>query len=152
MGPVEEERWQRTEGDPAPEPPAGPMSPVAGVPPAAAVRPGSSSYYSRTTVGAYDPRAERVIWFVTGLIAGLLAIRFFMKLLGASMQADFVRFIYGVTGPLVGPFRGIFAATGAGNYILEPESLIAIAIYVLIGWALVALVRILLTPRTRPIL
>jgi uncharacterized protein YggT (Ycf19 family) len=142
MGPVEEERWQRTENDPAAERPAAPVAPST---------PASSSYYSRTTVGAYDPRAERVIWFVTGVLAGLLAIRFFMKLMGASTQADFVRFMYGVTGPLVAPFRGIFAATGAGNNILEPESLIAIAIYLLIGWALVALVRILLTPRTRPV-
>ena len=149
MGPIEEERWQRSESDPGLDPSAGPTTPVA---PVAPVRPASSSYYSRTTVGVYDPRAERVIWFVTGLLAGLLAIRFFMKLLGASMEADFVRFIYGVTGPLVGPVRGIFAATGAGNYIFEPESLIAIAIYVLIGWAVVALIRILLTPRTRPVL
>ena len=147
MGPVEEERWQRTETDPAVDPAAGPLPPV---------RPGypgtSGTYYQRTTVAGYDPRVERAIWFVVGVIASLIAIRFFMKLLGASMAADFVRFIYGVTGPLVGPFRGIFADTGAGNNILEPESLIAIAIYLLIGWALVALVRIMLTPRSRPVL
>jgi len=147
MGPVEEERWERTENDPGVADPAvGPATPVR------PVYAGQSSYYSRTTVAAYDPRAERVIWFVVGLIAGMIAIRFFMKLLGASMQADFVRFVYGVTGPLVGPFRGIFASTGAGNNILEPESLIAIAIYLLIGWALVALIRILMTPRSRPVL
>ncbi len=46
------------------------------------------------------------------------------------------------------PFRGIFQASGSGNYVLEPESLIAIAIYLLIGWAVVALVRIMSTPRT----
>jgi uncharacterized protein YggT (Ycf19 family) len=149
MGPVEEERWRRTENDPAVDPPVRPVTPGEPVGPAV---PPSSTYYSRTTIGGYDPRAERVIWFVTGLIAGVLAIRFVMKLLGASTQADFVRFIYGVTGPLVGPFRGIFVATGAGNNILEPESLIAIAIYLLIGWALVALIRILLTPRSRPVL
>ena len=144
MGPVEEERWQRTENDPA-EPPVRPA------PPGAPSMPTSSAVYSRTTLGGYDPRAERVVWFVTGLVAGLIAIRFFMKVLGASTQADFVRFIYGVTGPLVGPFRGIFVATGTGNNILEPESLIAIAIYLLIGWALVALIRILLSPRSRPV-
>ena len=141
---------ERVERDPAVDPAAGPVAPGAPVAPG---RVAQGEYYSRTTtVRGYDPRVERVIWFVIGLIASLIAIRFFMKLLGASMQADFVRFIYGVTGPLVGPFRGIFASTGAGNNILEPESLIAIAIYVLIGWALVALVRILLTPRTRPVL
>jgi uncharacterized protein YggT (Ycf19 family) len=146
MGPVEEERWERVDREPAVAPPSDP--PVARAP--------VESYYSRTTGGtevrAYDPRAERVIWFLTGLIASLIAIRFFMKLLGASMAADFVRFIYGVTGPLVAPFRGIFPATGTGNNILEPESLIAIAIYLLIGWAIVALVRIVAMPRSRPAL
>src|SRR5205807_10179416 len=121
-------------------------------PPVAPVNPASSDYYSRSTVvRGYDPRFERVVWFVDAVVCSLIAIRFFMKLLGASYQADFVRFIYGITGPLVAPFRGIFASTGAGTNILEPESLIAIAIYLLIGWALVALVRILLTPRTRPV-
>lgn len=141
MGPVEEERW--VERDPTVEP-------------AAPVRPGHlvrEEYVAPVPiVKTYDPRVERAIWFVVGIIAGLIAIRFFLKMLGASMQADFVRFIYGVTGPLVGPFQGIFPATGSGNYVLEPESLIAIAIYVLIGWALVALVRIVTAPRSRPVL
>jgi uncharacterized protein YggT (Ycf19 family) len=144
MGPVEEERYERVDRDPAGD---------RGPDPAAPVRPAQESYYSRaTTVARYDPRLERAIWFVVAVITSLIAIRFFMKLLGASIQADFVRFIYGVTGPLVSPFHGIFPASGAGNNILEPESLIAVAIYLLIGWALVALVRILLTPRTRPVL
>jgi len=51
----------------------------------------------------------------------------------------------------VAPFRGIFQSSGSGNYVLEPESLIAIAIYILIAWGLVALIRILSTPRTRPV-
>jgi len=148
MGPVEEERWERVDREPAP---GDPRVDPAVRPPVAPASQASSEYYSRTTaVRSYDPRLERVVWFIDAVVCSLIAIRFFMKLLGASFQADFVRFIYGITGPLVAPFRGIFQPSGSGNFILEPESLIAIAIYVLIGWGLVALIRILSTPRTRP--
>jgi len=149
MGPVEEERWERVDREPV----AGdPRVDPAVRPPVAPVNPASSDYYSRSTVvRGYDPRFERVVWFVDAVVCSLIAIRFFMKLLGASYQADFVRFIYGITGPLVAPFRGIFQPSGSGNYVLEPESLIAIAIYVLIGWGLVALIRIMSTPRSRPV-
>jgi uncharacterized protein YggT (Ycf19 family) len=124
--------------------------------PEPAVRPAESAsvehYVRSSVVRGYDPRLERAIWFVVAVLTSLIAIRFFMKLFGASYQADFVRFIYGVTAPLTGPFRGIFQSSGSGNNILEPESLIAIAIYLLIGWAIVALVRIVNTPNTRPVL
>ena len=137
MGPVEEERWERVDREPV----AGdPRVDPAVRPPVAPVNPASSDYYSRSTVvRGYDPRFERVVWFVDAVVCSLIAIRFFMKLLGASYQADFVR------------FRGIFQPSGSGNYVLEPESLIAIAIYVLIGWGLVALIRIMSTPRSRPV-
>jgi hypothetical protein len=81
----------------------------------------------------------------------VLSSTYFTKLLGASHQADFVHLMYGVTAPLVAPFRGIFQASGSGSYVLEPESLIAIAIYLPIGWGIVALVRIISTPRTRAV-
>lgn len=103
----------------------------------------------RSLADVYDPRLEKGVWFVIGLLCSLIGIRFLMKLFGASYQADFVRFVYGVTGVLIAPFRGIFQATGSGNFILEPESLIAIAIYILIGWAAVSLIRIIRTPRTQ---
>jgi uncharacterized protein YggT (Ycf19 family) len=149
---MEEDRWERVDREVPPGPRTDP-------PTDPAVRPGEPAreqYYSRSTVGGtvvreYDPRVERVIWFIVAVIDSMIAIRFFMKLLGASYQADFVRFMDGVTGPLVAPFRGIFQASGSGNYVLEPESLIAIAIYLLIGWGVVALVRIVRTPRTRPV-
>jgi uncharacterized protein YggT (Ycf19 family) len=113
---------------------------------------GREGYYRRTSetrVQTYNYTAERIVWFVTAVVASLIAIRFVMRLLGASYDAEFVRFIYSITAPLVAPFRGIFPAAGQGAYIIEPESLIAIVIYVLIGWALVALIRILTAPRSR---
>lgn len=144
MEPVDEEQRRVERSAPPPDPryEQAPVRRADLVEPVVPVRP-----VVETRV--YDPRLERAVWFVGGLIATLIAIRFVMKLLGASYQADFVRFIYGVTGVLVAPFRGIFQATGSGNYILEPESLIAIAIYLLITWAAVAVIRIMRTPRTR---
>lgn len=146
MEPVDEEQRPRVERSTPPPDPRYEQTPVRRgaefAEPVVPVRP-----VVETRV--YDPRLERAVWFVGGLIATLIAIRFVMKLLGASYQADFVRFIYGVTGVLVAPFRGIFQATGSGNYILEPESLIAIAIYLLITWAAVAVIRIMTTPKTR---
>jgi uncharacterized protein YggT (Ycf19 family) len=147
MRPSEEERWERVEREVPPDPRADPLS-------SPAARPGEvarEEVYTRgRVVRGSDQRFQLMIWYVVAVIDSLIAIRFFMKLLGASYQADFVRFMYGVTAPLVAPFRGIFQPSGSGNYVLEPESLIAIVIYLLIGWGLVALVRILATPRSRP--
>lgn len=148
MRPIEEESWERVDREVPTDPRPDPQTDRT-VRPVEAVR---EEHYSRgTVVRAYDARVERVIWFIVAVIGSLIAIRFFMKLLGASYSADFVRFMYGITAPLVGPFRGIFPASGSGSYVLEPESLIAIAIYLLIGWAVVALIRIIGTPRTRPV-
>ena len=114
------------------------------------VRPVSSVYSSRTSLyreGGYNYRVIQVIWWVVGFIDTLIAIRFLLKLFGAN-PAPFVRFIYDVTWPLVAPFHGIFNTNQVGRTVLEPESLVAIAIYTLIGWGIVSLTRIISRPRT----
>lgn len=146
MQPYEEEHIETV------RPAAQPVQPVQQVPaqPVAPVAPVTTTDYVRhsaTVVKPYNYRLERGIWFAVGLIDALIAIRFFMRLLGASSDSAFVRFIYGITGPLVAPFRGIFPESGTGTYILEPASVIAILIYALIAWALIALLRILAAPR-----
>ena len=107
--------------------------------------------YDRPAYGppppGYNYRAVQIAWFVIGLIDVLLAFRFFLKLTGASPQAEFVAFIYGVTGPLVAPFRGIFADSGQGFFIFEPSTLVALAVYLLLGWGIVTLIKIMTTHR-----
>lgn len=100
----------------------------------------------------YNYRAVQVAWFCIGVIVALIALRFSLKLLGASSQAAFVGFMYGVTSPLVAPFRGIFPDTAQGFYVFEASSLVAIVIYLLLGWGIVALIKILTAPRRRPTL
>lgn len=116
--------------------------PVRPVEPVAPVTHSRTSYYRE---GGYNTRAAQAVWWIVGFIDALIAIRFVLKLFGAN-PAPFVRFIYDVTWPLVAPFHGIFNTDQVGRTILEPESLVAIAIYTLIGWGLVSLIRILSRP------
>ncbi|MGI8562198.1 MAG: YggT family protein [Candidatus Dormibacter sp.] len=100
----------------------------------------------------YNFRAVAVVWFLAGVIDVLIGLRFLLKLLAASTQSAFVDFIYGITAPLVGAFRGIFGDSSQGSYVFEPSSLVAIVVYALIAWGIVALIRIVTAPRgSRPL-
>jgi hypothetical protein len=104
---------------------------------------GNSMTTQTTTVRpAYSVRAEQAVWLVTGVVDALLVIRFTFKLLAASTQASFVTFIYDLTQVFVAPFHGIFNTAASGRNVFEPESLVAIVIYSLIGWGLASLVRV----------
>ena len=124
--------------------------PVRPVAPATPVTPATTSTTSRTAVyreGGYDSRAIQAVWWIVGFIDVLIAIRFVLKLFGANL-APFVRFMYDLTWPLVAPFHGIFNTTQEGRSILEPESLVAMAIYALIGWGIVSVIRLMSRPRS----
>jgi uncharacterized protein YggT (Ycf19 family) len=107
---------------------------------------------SRTSVTSFRgdsvDRVSQAVWLVVGVVDVLLVIRFLFKVLGGSSQAGFVRFMYDITQPLVAPFHGIFNTTVQGRSILEPESLVAIAIYSLIGWGIVSMIRLMRTRQT----
>jgi uncharacterized protein YggT (Ycf19 family) len=103
---------------------------------------------SRTSVSShsypsYTNPTIAIIWWVVGLLDTLIAIRFLLKLFGANTTAAFVRFMYDLTAPLVAPFHGIFNTTAEGRSIFEPESIVAIIIYTLVGWGIVSLIRVL---------
>ncbi len=116
--------------------------PVAPVRPVAPVTTTRTAVYRRIG-GSY--RAIQAVWWIVGFLDVLIAIRFFLKLFGAN-PAPFVRFMYDLTWPLVAPFHGIFNTAQEGRSILEPESLVAIAIYSLIGWGIVSLIRLMTGP------
>jgi hypothetical protein len=92
--------------------------------------------------------AQRVIWFVVGLINILLITRFILLLLGANNDAGFVTFIYNITAPFVAPFVGIFGEPTYGQFMLEWSSLLAITVYSLIAWGIVKVIT-LSNPRQR---
>jgi len=102
-------------------------------------------------VEPYNYRAVQATWFVVAVIVTLIAIRFILKMLGASPQAELVSFMYGLTAPLVAPFRGIFPDSAQGFNVFEASSLVAMAIYLLLGWGIVALIKLRPAPRRRRI-
>jgi hypothetical protein len=115
--------------------------------PAAPVRPVAPVTTTRTAVyrRSGGSRAIQAVWWIVGFLDVLIAIRFLLKLFGAN-PAPFVRFMYDLTWPLVAPFHGIFNSDQVGRSVLESESLVAMAIYALIGWGIVSLIRLMTTP------
>ncbi|HET9781303.1 MAG TPA: YggT family protein [Candidatus Dormibacteraeota bacterium] len=106
---------------------------------------------SITEQGRYNFRAAAIVGFVVGVVDIVIAARFLGKLLGASTQSAFVSFIITVSGPLVAPFQGIFGNGGSKTNSFETADLVAIAVYAVIGWGLVMLIRIVTAPRgTKP--
>jgi len=99
-------------------------------------------------VPAYDFRWVRVVRYVTAVLEVMLAIRFFLRLLGASPEAAFTVLVYGITFPFVVPFQGIFAHPGEGAYVFDSSALVALIVYPLLGWATIGLIKIKTTRRS----
>src|SRR5450756_134441 len=76
---------------------------------------------------------SRVVMYGFGVIEVLIAIRFVLKLLGASASAAFVQLIYGVSGVFMAPFIAIFKTQRVEGSTFELSALVAIAIYALVA-------------------
>jgi hypothetical protein len=89
---------------------------------------------------------ERLIYFLFGAVEILLAFRLVLKLAGASIASGFVSIIYGLSGIFILPFEGIFRRWFSQGVettsVFEPSTLVAIAVYAILAWGIVKLVRI----------
>lgn len=90
--------------------------------------------------------AASVVYFIFGVIAVILALRFALRLLGASTQAAFVQIVYSLAAPFMAPFEAVFPTQQVEGSVFEWNALLAIVIYLLIAWGIVALIRAV-TPR-----
>jgi uncharacterized protein YggT (Ycf19 family) len=88
---------------------------------------------------------RRFLYYLLDVFEALLGIRFLLKAFGASTASGFVRFIYGITSPLIAPFRGIFPPYEDGGLMIEWASLVAIAVYALLTYAILRLIRLIYT-------
>src|SRR4051812_16422799 len=138
--------------EPAYEPLDDPRARVVTTPPAAVVTPPAAAAVDEVHATAYDPFASRRrasyklvqgIWLLFGIVEGVLAIRFVLRLLGANEAAGFARFIYSASGPFVAPFNNLFGNPGGGGTVLELNTVVAILVYMLVAWLVVKVVWLL---------
>jgi hypothetical protein len=125
-------------------------APYAAVSSAPAPAPAAAVDEVRST--AYDPYATKRrssykliqgIWLLFGIVEGILAIRFILKILGANEAAGFANFIYGASAPFVSPFSNLFANPGTGGSVLELTTIVAIVVYLLAAWLIVKVMWLL---------
>lgn len=104
----------------------------------------SATYKSEATS---SQTVEYLIYFLFGALEVLLAFRLILKLTGANVGSAFVGLIYGLTGIFTLPFEGIFRRGFAQGIettsVLEPATIVAIAVYAVLAWGIVKLLRIL---------
>lgn len=95
------------------------------------------------TVDEAPNTAARVVWFITGVLVTLLAFRFILSLLGANRGNAFADLIYTITFPFVAPFFGLFGyQMEYGRARFEIETLVAMAVYALVGYGIIRLMTI----------
>lgn len=100
-------------------------------------------YYSHRHIHEYAApsreaavfRAVQVIWFLAALVEAVLLLRFGLKLLGANSGAPFSALVYSVSGVLLSPFRYILPAVQSGRSILEWSTVLGMAVYWFVAWA-----------------
>lgn len=81
--------------------------------------------------------AQRVIWYIAGVILVLLGFRFILSLLGANQSNGFANFIYSVSHPFVSPFFSLFSYNyNYGVSRFEIYTLVAMAVYAVVAWGL----------------
>jgi hypothetical protein len=98
--------------------------------------------YITTTSANARPlyRATQIVWYIFDVIAILLAFRFVLRLLGANPEAGFTSFIYAVTFPFAEPFLAVFRTTRVAGATFEWTTLLAIAVYWLLAWAIIRII------------
>ncbi len=91
-------------------------------------------------------KTKNIIYYILGLLEVLLGLRFIFMLLGANPKSGFTSFLYAITGIFIAPFSGIFIPLStiglASRSVLDPATVIAMAIYALVAWGIVRLLWI----------
>jgi|GEM_PF-4271817 len=108
-------------------------------------------YFSRNRTGdscSAVYRGQEIAWFIVGVIELLLVLRFVLMLFGARL-VPVTDLIYGLSNPIVAPFEGIFRTMSSGPGVLDISAIVAMLVYMFIGWGIAALISLILSPLGR---
>ncbi|MHB8395547.1 MAG: hypothetical protein ACYDC5_13870 [Candidatus Dormibacteria bacterium] len=95
-------------------------------------------------------RLRQLVWLAAGVVDAILALDFLFKIIGAT-SIGFVSFIGTLASGLSAPFRGILpTAVTAGAHVAFWPDVVAIIVFGLAAWIVVALIGIVAAPRPGP--
>jgi hypothetical protein len=84
---------------------------------------------------------HRIIWTFLAFLEIFLAFRFVLRLISANPASGFAVLMYGITGIFTAPFNGLVLSPIINGSILEITTLIAMAVYALLFWAIEYVIR-----------
>jgi YggT family protein len=87
-------------------------------------------------------KATQLIWLLLGLLEAALVLRVIFKLVGVNPANSFATLLYNVTDFFLAPFASLARSPTAGGSVLEVSTVIAMIVYLLIGWALERIVYV----------
>jgi YggT family protein len=87
-------------------------------------------------------KVTQVLWLLLGLLEGLIGLRIIFKMIGVNVANTIASLLYSVTDFFLAPFSNLLQNPSAGNMVFEVTSLIAMIIYLLIGWALIRIIYV----------
>jgi YggT family protein len=96
-------------------------------------------------------KATQLIWLLLGLLEAAIALRIVFKLIAVNAANPFATVLYKLTDFFVAPFASLVGAPAAGGMVLEISSIIAMIVYLLIGWALERIVYVLFYRPSGPV-
>lgn len=93
-------------------------------------------------------RSYNFVWLIIGVIETLLLFRFIFELLSANPYNGFVQLIYTLSYPFAAPFQDIFRITYVSSSIMNWSILVAMVVYLIIGYGINQIFNIVLPTTT----
>jgi hypothetical protein len=97
-------------------------------------------------------KISQLILFVFLILEALFALRVVLKLIGANPNSLFAILLYGFTDLFLFPFFNLVPSPTFGSFVFEVSTLIAMAVYGLIGWAIERIVVLIFYRPKSPVI
>lgn len=88
-------------------------------------------------------RIDQLVWLVFGALVATIGLRVILKLFAADPNNPFASLVYSTTDLFLWPFQGLVITPTADGMVFEISSIIAIFVYLLLGWGFSKLIWIL---------
>ncbi len=84
-----------------------------------------------------------LIQIAFGVLEGMIGLRFMLKLMAANPANPFASLVYFITTPFLWMFQGLTHTPSFEGIEIEFFSLVAMAVYALLGWIIIQLTWVL---------